>query len=70
MGTTAQDMRNGIEVYVSNENLASGWDIVGLRVDGYAPKPTKKGEFATQDEAKEAAFKLGEAIRKERLENR
>ncbi|CAI8935501.1 hypothetical protein [Pseudomonas sp. IT-P294] len=68
MGTTAQESRNGVEVIVSNENLVSGWDIVNLKVDGYAPKPTKAGEFATQSEAKEAGFLRGEAIRKEREE--
>lgn len=65
MGTTAQESRNGVEVIVSNENLVSGWDIVHLKVDGYAPKPTKVGEFATEAEAKEAGFFRGEAIRKE-----
>jgi hypothetical protein len=68
MGTTAQESRNGIDVIVSNENLAGGWDIVHLKVDGFPPKPTKVGEFATQEEAKAAGFLRGEAIRKERQE--
>lgn len=66
MGTTAQESQDGIEVIVSNENLVSGWDIVRLKVDGYAPQPTKVGEFHTQAEAVAAGFLRGEAIRKER----
>ncbi|MCQ2999771.1 hypothetical protein NLO98_08375 [Pseudomonas syringae] len=49
----------GIRVVVSNANLAEGWDIVGLDAKGITVPPTRKGEFATAEEAEKAAFERG-----------
>lgn len=56
----------GVTYTVSGANLASGFDIVGLQVDGYNVPPTRIGEFATEEEAVAAAVARGKAFREAR----
>ncbi|WP_346399958.1 hypothetical protein [Pseudomonas syringae] len=50
---------HGVRVVVSNANLAEGWDIVGLDAKGMTVPPTRKGEFATAEEAEKAGYERG-----------
>jgi hypothetical protein len=50
-----------IEVYLA-AGPAGGWDIQGLRVKGRQVPPTRKGEFETEKEAKEAALSRARAF--------
>ncbi len=50
-----------IDVYLSTAP-AGGWDIQGLRVKGREVPPTRKGEFETEQEAKDAAFARAKAF--------
>lgn len=56
----------GVRVVVSNSNLAEGWDIINLDANGIDVPPTRKGEFATAEEAEKAGFERGAAFLKER----
>ncbi|WAH56592.1 hypothetical protein LZ023_26800 [Pseudomonas silvicola] len=49
----------GVTVVVSAANLAGGWDIINVSVQGRDLPPTRRGEFATAQEAEKAAFARG-----------
>lgn len=57
---------NGVEITISGANLISGYDIVGMRVDGHELPPTRVGEFETEAAAKQAALARAEQARKGR----
>lgn len=44
---------------------AGGWDIVSVEVNGRVVPPTRKGEFADEHEAEEAAYARAAAYAKE-----
>jgi len=60
----------GVNIVVSSSNLASGWDIVSIRVQGRSVPPTRKGEFETAEEAEKAAYERGSAFKKENFPER
>jgi hypothetical protein len=49
-----------IDVYLATAP-AGGWDIQGLRVKGREVPPTRKGEFVTEQQAKDAALERAKA---------
>lgn len=51
----------GVRVVVSNSNLASGWDVINVDVNGRQLPPTRVGEFATAEEAEKAGYERGNA---------
>ena len=50
---------HGVKVVVSSANLASGWDVIQISANGRDLPPTRKGEFATAEEAEKAGFERG-----------
>lgn len=44
---------------------AGGWDIASVSVNGRVVPPTRKGEFATDQEAEDAAFARAEEFAKQ-----
>ncbi len=44
---------------------AGGWDIASVSVNGRVVPPTRKGEFATDQEAENAAFARAEEFAKQ-----
>jgi hypothetical protein len=62
MGCIARESVGGIDVIVTSEGLTEGWDISSVQVDGRNAIP-KKGQYSSQEEAVEEAFKLGEKFK-------
>lgn len=50
---------------VLTQSPAGGWDIISVKVDGRDANARRKGEFATEAEAKAAAIAKAEAFAKD-----
>ncbi|WP_313278172.1 hypothetical protein [Stutzerimonas balearica] len=64
MKVFSQFSENGVDVSLV-PGPAGGWDIASVHIHGTEVPPTRKGEFETEQEAKDAALARAAAFAKE-----
>lgn len=64
MVVSKMSSRGGVRVNLAAAP-AGGWDIVSVSVNGHEVPPTRIGEFATDQEAENAAYARAEEFAKQ-----